>query len=115
MGFSMDGGREMVGRLLLVSMHNQRRPRGCGPTGALLRPRSQRTQDLRREIRLCASHPATTKHRRESCGTAKRLALEHAARLRTKRAIGTEEDELWPFERVIRPPGPPGVGTPFRP
>jgi hypothetical protein len=45
----------------------------------------------------------------------KAAELEHAAGLRTKRAIGTEEDELWPFERLIRPPGTSGGRTPFRP
>ena len=30
-----------------------------------------------------------------------------------KRAIGTEEGELWPFKRVIRPPGTSGGRTPF--
>jgi hypothetical protein len=44
---------------------------------------------------------------------AKRLELQHAGGLRTKRAIGTKEGELWPFERVIRPPGTSGGRTPF--
>jgi hypothetical protein len=55
------------------------------------------------------------KHRRESCGTAKRLALQHAGGLRTKRAIGTEEGELWLFERVTRPAGKSRGRTLFRP
>ena len=41
------------------------------------------------------------------------LELQHAGGLRTKRAIGTEEGELWPFKRVIRPPGTSGGRTPF--
>ena len=43
----------------------------------------------------------------QAVGTAKRLELQHAGGLRTERAIGTEEGELWPLERVIRPPGGP--------
>ena len=38
-----------------------------------------------------------------------------AARRAIERAIGTEEGELWPFERVTRPPGTSRGRTPFRP
>jgi hypothetical protein len=38
-----------------------------------------------------------------------------AARRVVEHAIGTEEGELWPFERVTRPPGTSGGRTPFRP
>ena len=93
------------------STMNSRRSR---PGDALLARRQALTSPLRLWRRRSVTRGAPLKLGREAAGTAKRLELQHAGGLRTKRAIGTEEGELWPFERATRPPGPPGQ-DPFRP